>query len=76
VRYADVKNKEPLREAKVFVGMLPQDYNEESLKKLFSAYGQVTDVYVMRNLQGQTKGCCWSCNLYMWILYVFFFLCS
>ena len=34
--------------AKLFVGKLPHDVAEEALTELFSAFGEVRDVHVMR----------------------------
>jgi RNA recognition motif-containing protein len=43
-------------EPKVFVGMIPPGTNEDDLRNLFSPYGELTDVHVMRTPSGEGKG--------------------
>ena len=42
---------------KMFVGQIPRHYDEEDLRKMFSKYGPVYNVTVLRDKQkGQSKG--------------------
>lgn len=44
---------------KMFVGQIPRSMDEESLRKMFSEYGPVYQLNVLRDKQtGQSKGCC------------------
>lgn len=45
------------RENKVFVGMLPKVLNEMDLQDMFSCYGELREVHLMRNQEGSSKGC-------------------
>ncbi len=45
-----------LHSAKLFVGQLPFECNEERLLELFSAYGQVEEIHILRGPDGQSKG--------------------
>ncbi|SBT46274.1 CUGBP Elav-like family member 2, putative (CELF2) [Plasmodium ovale wallikeri] len=44
-------------EAKLFVGSLPKDITEEQIRNIFSRYGNVTEVYIMKNSNGVSKRC-------------------
>jgi RNA recognition motif-containing protein len=46
----------PQEGAKLFVGQLPFSRNEEEIKEVFSAYGQVAEVFLHRDASGQKKG--------------------
>eukprot|EP00931_Biecheleriopsis_adriatica_P060454 TRINITY_DN36312_c0_g1_i1.p1 TRINITY_DN36312_c0_g1~~TRINITY_DN36312_c0_g1_i1.p1 ORF type:complete len:350 (-),score=68.28 TRINITY_DN36312_c0_g1_i1:289-1338(-) len=44
--------------AKLFVGQLPFSKSEEEIKQVFSPYGEVLEVFLHRDAQGQKKGGC------------------
>eukprot|EP00820_Chromera_velia_P016550 Cvel_26097.t1-p1 / transcript=Cvel_26097.t1 / gene=Cvel_26097 / organism=Chromera_velia_CCMP2878 / gene_product=Flowering time control protein FCA, putative / transcript_product=Flowering time control protein FCA, putative / location=Cvel_scaffold3050:564-2116(-) / protein_length=211 / sequence_SO=supercontig / SO=protein_coding / is_pseudo=false len=48
-------------QAKLFVGSLPKgpgaDVSEEEIRNLFSPYGQIDEVFLMRDENKQSKGC-------------------
>jgi len=44
-------------ENKVFVGMLPRDIREETIRELFEPFGEISGVYIIRNNDGVKKGC-------------------
>lgn len=44
-------------ENKVFVGMLPRDVREETIRQLFEPFGEISGVYIIRNNDGVKKGC-------------------
>ncbi|XP_019075531.1 flowering time control protein FCA isoform X2 [Vitis vinifera] len=56
VRYADGE-RERLVEYKLFVGSLNKQATEKEVKEIFSPYGQVEDVYLMRDELKQSRGC-------------------
>ncbi|CAM9667046.1 unnamed protein product [Ascophyllum nodosum] len=45
------------RENKLFVGMLPHDADDMTLTAVFSRFGEITEIYCMRNPDGTPKGC-------------------
>eukprot|EP00904_Undaria_pinnatifida_P013037 jgi/Undpi1/8864/HiC_scaffold_25.g11326.m1 len=45
------------RENKLFVGMLPHDADDMTLTEVFSGFGEITEIYCMRNPDGTPKGC-------------------
>src|SRR4051812_29449925 len=45
-----------LSQAKLFVGQLPFECTEHRLFELFSAYGKVEAVHIMRDQRGASKG--------------------
>ena len=55
VRYAGPHNQP--QETKLFVGMLSRSTGEEAIDALFSKYGVVKEVYLMRDAMQQSKGC-------------------
>jgi RNA recognition motif-containing protein len=55
VKLADSETRDDQR--KLFVGMLPKASTEEYLKQLFTPYGEVEDIYIMKHPDGQGKGC-------------------
>ena len=55
VRYAGPHNQP--QETKLFVGMLSRNTGEEAIEQLFSKYGGVKEVYLMRDAMQQSKGC-------------------
>jgi len=44
-------------ENKVFVGMLPRDIREETIRQVFEPFGEISGVYIIRNNDGVKKGC-------------------
>jgi CUG-BP- and ETR3-like factor len=49
----EVKNEE----RKLFVGMLSEQTTEDYLRQLFSQFGALEDVAILRNTDGTNKGC-------------------
>eukprot|EP01041_Mallomonas_annulata_P002639 gene2639-5177_t len=45
------------RENKLFVGMLPKTITEEDLHGIFSIYGDLREVHIIRGTDGHSKGC-------------------
>ena len=41
---------------KLYAAMLPKEMDEDALRNLFGAYGEVVDAHIMRDLDGQSKG--------------------
>ncbi|XP_010259247.1 PREDICTED: flowering time control protein FCA-like isoform X4 [Nelumbo nucifera] len=56
VRYADGE-RERLVEFKLFVGCLNRQATEKEVEEIFSPYGRVEDVYIMRDELKQSRGC-------------------
>ncbi|XP_019168142.1 PREDICTED: RNA-binding protein BRN1-like isoform X2 [Ipomoea nil] len=52
VKYAD--------EHKIFVGMLPKNVSDAEVSGLFSQYGTVKDLQILRGSQQTSKGCAFS----------------
>jgi RNA recognition motif-containing protein len=65
VRYAESKKDE--NEPKLFVGMLPAGYTESDLEKLFSTYGEILLVHIMKDSSGQLK------SFFHILFFIFFF---
>lgn len=42
---------------KLFVGMLNKKYNEQDVRQLFSSQGSIEECTVLRDQNGQSKGC-------------------
>ncbi|XP_050237805.1 RNA-binding protein BRN1 [Mercurialis annua] len=55
VKYADGELER--LEHKLFVGMLPKNVSEAELSDLFSTYGTVKDLQILRGSQQTSKGC-------------------
>ncbi|XP_054159308.1 CUGBP Elav-like family member 2 [Oppia nitens] len=51
---ADSENR---NERKLFVGMLSKKYNESDVRLMFAAYGNIEECTVLRDTNGQSKGC-------------------
>eukprot|EP00428_Durinskia_dybowskii_P081497 CAMPEP_0170425196 /NCGR_PEP_ID=MMETSP0117_2-20130122/37978_1 /TAXON_ID=400756 /ORGANISM="Durinskia baltica, Strain CSIRO CS-38" /LENGTH=647 /DNA_ID=CAMNT_0010684147 /DNA_START=147 /DNA_END=2090 /DNA_ORIENTATION=+ len=54
VRYAETQVD---RENKLFIGMLPKTMGEQDLHDMFSMYGELREVHVIRGPEGGAKGC-------------------
>lgn len=52
---ADSENR---NERKLFIGMLAKKFNEEDVRLMFAAYGNIEDCTVLRDANGQSKGKC------------------
>ncbi|GAA0153325.1 RNA metabolism protein [Lithospermum erythrorhizon] len=55
VKYADGELER--LEHKLFVGMLPKNVSEAEVSELFSQYGTITDLQILRGSQQTSKGC-------------------
>mmetsp|Transcript_202 Transcript_202/g.281 ORF Transcript_202/g.281 Transcript_202/m.281 type:complete len:599 (+) Transcript_202:388-2184(+) len=44
-------------ENKVFVGMLPRDVQEETVRQLFEPFGEIKGIFLIRSSDGIKKGC-------------------
>ncbi|GMP57136.1 hypothetical protein CsSME_00021348 [Camellia sinensis var. sinensis] len=52
-------------EYKLFVGSLNKQATEKEVEEIFSPYGRVEDVYLMRDEMKQSRGLCfWKQNLH------------
>ncbi|XP_042492723.1 flowering time control protein FCA-like isoform X2 [Macadamia integrifolia] len=56
VKYADGE-RERFAEDKLFVVSLNRQATEKEVEEIFSAYGRVEDVYIMRDEKRQSRGC-------------------
>eukprot|EP01031_Cornospumella_fuschlensis_P044227 gene44227-54083_t len=55
VRFAETSSD---RDGKLFVGMLPKTYSDQELFGLFSVYGEIREVHIIRGGEGGgSKGC-------------------
>lgn len=54
VRFAETQVD---RDNKLFIGMLPKTMGEQDLHDLFSIYGELREVHVIRGPEGGAKGC-------------------
>ncbi|XP_020271905.1 RNA-binding protein BRN1-like [Asparagus officinalis] len=55
VKYADGELER--LEHKLFIGMLPKNASEEEVSALFSKYGNIKDLQILRGSQQTSKGC-------------------
>ena len=53
MHYIDIT--ETVQESKLFVGMLPTSIEESHLSAMFSPYGEVSEIYVMRDTRNVSK---------------------
>ena len=44
-------------ETKLFIGMISRDVDEQGLRELFSQFGEIKEVFVLRDRDGESKGC-------------------
>lgn len=47
----------PEQENKLFVGMTSRNADEDSIRELFSPFGEIREIYIIRNADGSNKGC-------------------
>jgi CUG-BP- and ETR3-like factor len=47
----------PLQENKLFIGMTSRNADENSIRELFSPFGEIREIYLIRNADGSNKGC-------------------
>jgi hypothetical protein len=47
----------PHPEHKLFVGMLPRSIDETHVRNIFSPYGEITEVFIIRDQNGNGRGC-------------------
>ena len=45
------------KENKVFVGMLPKTATESTVVMMFGAFGEITEIHMIKGADGQPKGC-------------------
>jgi len=45
------------QENKLFVGMTSRNADEDTLRELFSPFGEIREIYIIRNADGSNKGC-------------------
>ncbi|KAI4329748.1 hypothetical protein MLD38_028096 [Melastoma candidum] len=55
VKYADGELER--LEHKLFVGMLPKNVTEDEVSEVFSEYGNIKDLHILRGSQKTSKGC-------------------
>lgn len=51
------EDSEDQSEAKLFIGMLPKTVGEEQLRNMFSKFGIIKEVHIIRGPDGNSKGC-------------------
>jgi len=56
VKLADSEQRAQ-EDRKLFVGMLPRQTTEDEITRMFSPYGNVENVFILRNHDGESKGC-------------------
>jgi len=47
----------PMQENKLFVGMTSRNADENSIRDLFAPFGEIREIYIIRNSDGSNKGC-------------------
>lgn len=47
----------PEAENKLFVGMTSRNADEHAIRELFSPFGEIREIYIIRNADGSNKGC-------------------
>eukprot|EP00823_Brevimastigomonas_motovehiculus_P001103 TRINITY_DN11639_c0_g1_i1.p1 TRINITY_DN11639_c0_g1~~TRINITY_DN11639_c0_g1_i1.p1 ORF type:complete len:427 (-),score=88.81 TRINITY_DN11639_c0_g1_i1:199-1437(-) len=59
VRFAisSQEDREKNKEWKLFVGMLARTTTEDQVRQLFSGYGTVREIYLMKDTTGTSRGC-------------------
>ncbi|SCM02935.1 CUGBP Elav-like family member 2, putative [Plasmodium chabaudi chabaudi] len=56
-KYGINMNNANENEAKLFVGSLPKDITDDQIRNIFNRYGNVKEVYIMKNSNGVSKRC-------------------
>lgn len=54
VKYANSED----REAKLFCANLPTSLDQEGIRNVFSKFGKINEIYIIRDQSGQSRGCC------------------
>lgn len=60
-----------MSEHKLFIGMLPKNVSDAEVSALFSNYGAITDLQLLRGYQQTSKGKCFFFSLH----FTWFFSC-
>jgi len=47
----------PEQENKLFIGMTPRNADEHAIRELFAQFGDIREIYIIRNADGSNKGC-------------------
>jgi len=47
----------PEQENKLFVGMTSRNADESAIRELFAPFGEIREIYIIRNADGSNKGC-------------------
>jgi len=45
-----------VEDRKLFVGMIPKSFNESDITEMFSPFGTIEDISVLKEATGQSKG--------------------
>jgi len=53
--HVHVHNSE--QENKLFIGMTARNADENSIRELFAPFGEIREIYIIRNADGSNKGC-------------------
>jgi CUG-BP- and ETR3-like factor len=51
------QHDEETRENKLFIGMIPRSFDESDLFAMFTPFGPLQEIHLMRNTDGVSKGC-------------------
>jgi hypothetical protein len=62
-----------VEERKLFIGMLPKTYTDADVRRLFQSFGTVDDCTILRDLEGHSKGRCFT--LWVFIMVVRAYTC-
>jgi len=47
----------PEQENKLFIGMTSRNADEHAIRELFAPFGEIREIYIIRNADGSNKGC-------------------